>query len=1260
MPAFEFFSLGLTVATLVIRLTGHSDFADSVGDLEKTGSTLHKLRGGDPQARELGESIAYQLEQAVGHLTVDSQRAQDLRALSLDVQQLLTTMFRDDKAILAAAKDPQGIHQYVLHHGGNKIIQLAPLHGEKFTSTLLMVVSEQLARFAPHSKSFSRVALLALLERGDATQATTEQVLDEVRALKAATQQPEQVIQSSEIIRKIHEQRASVRASISDASDSIVVRREGLLALALQARSYPVAFIGDGGFGKSVLVGEIADVCTAREVVLVACSAIDGTDQLQGADQIDTSLGQQISGLAVSLCDALEAFHVRPLLVVDTLDILLREETAAAIGALLSKWSERSDLIVTCRSREWYDLVSARQAAFVAHDMPSLDSDEVATWSARFISHDSAVSHEAAEAFSASLELTLRDPRSLKVLGVPLRLAMATRLYARYGPLPPNLTATQLYKAYWADRVSTGRDGRKNTRRVKMIENAALGIAEGVWAQSLERFREDLRYDGDVEAVNFLISEGVIGEIGFRVHFFHQTFAEFAVARHLAAVGEDEDFVRLNDGLSSQRSGYWGIASHLVHEELSAHRFKTIADHIPLDSVEGVRIVLDGLLERSERELVLEHLDKLVNESPDYFAAASDIVEAAPTEHMYAMTEALCRLAKAGSGDLTAVVRAIASLVRRMPPDRAVDAFGAILDVLDERNHSGDKLVVSESRRLVDAVFKTEAVVDSQLLEKAIEHYRHQPAPGRYAMIMAALRSEDARLQSLLIDQAIGSEVPSGSVDDLAKLTTAEIDDSVRRALRGWHSWTDVLSVPLPRRWDSVQVRIIAHMARDPLVRDELIGEAIAPTVGRRLDIIINALRFVADDQPAQFAIALAGWEGPNDRPTANAYAKLALQLQPTLAETERDALLVRLRTMAEHEPRRVWAAIFKLSAWKQEVLSVALDDLMEAVRSSDAPDKWRSIVEAACDALYQAISPYDLITQMERLRPLWTIVGGIGGAQTGRALGLLAAVSPHARSDFDRIIDSNQIYAQQAGIQSLLAAKNQCSEESWSQSLPWLVALMRVRNNGAAINLINALTAEVADDRWTTAETGKAVNRLVEALDKRDDPQVIRTLVVLLAEASHNGSPTSAPSSQQVELLLAKLAKALEPQAIASDPERAAAIYPQYVAVITGIAMAVLGPARTSVLAEELLIRIDIEPFGGRARKTLAMALASIQRTTPSWWSKLEALWPTVPTQNRGAIADLALSGLVPERAVVSERIARRSDCPPDVAADIHRRIRG
>ncbi len=1263
MSLVSFLPLGIALAQVVIRAWGDPEVANSIGDVKGVIGALQGRTGSDSQIRKIGKVIATELETRIAAEPVSSEREQDLRATSLDVKQLITKLSHDDEAILELSRNPQHARRYLLDQGGNDLIRFAPAHAEGLAQVLLNATADILAAHAPGSPRFGQLALVELLQVAEAFEDVpmeTKETLEYVKELHdSLLPQPTATSQFSEqmIRQAVHDRHDTVRGMI-DSTRGALIPREHLLERAFDEHRYPLVYLGAGGLGKSVLVGEIADASSKRDRILVACAALDGTHQLRGATQIDDQLGEQVTGLPISLSAALTAFPDRPLLVIDTLDILLREETAAEICALLTRWSEVADLVVTCRSREWYDLVAARQSHFTTQDMPSLTAEEILDWCVRFTEHDG-VPEESAHKFHASLAKVVSNGEGLRLLGVPLRLAMATRLYAARGALPPDLTVTQLYKSYWDERVSTGRDGRRNTRAVRAVEETALGIAREIWTKSTERFIEDVRFTGDDDACNALLSEGILHQLRYRFQFFHQTFAEFSVARYLGAEAEGADFERLHDGLRSQRSGYWGIASHLAFEDLSPLRFESVIDSIPTDSVEGVRIILDSLFTRSETDLVKHRLERLIQESPNKVAAASDLLESAPEAHWEVITAGLLSLAATGSGDFTAVVRALALLVRDMPEEDGAATFAGILDIIRARERNSDPLAASESRRLIDAVFADDRPIDAVLLEVAITHYAGQPTPGQYAIIDAACRSGDTQLQSLLITHARSREVPPDSVDILTSLVRAEFDDPKRRSARGWGTWQEVLKSPLPTRWDAVQVRLIAHMAGEDRIRDELLSEALEPRLGIRRDILTNALQFVAVENPDRFSAALCRGPLPREAIATHAYAQLAEQLHPSLELEERQRILDGLHRTAHLNTRRAWPAIALLSSASPEAVDRLLDRLREAIDSAGSSG-WNHTVEAVTTVLSKNLSPTELASCIDQLQTLWNLVGQIDPEPVCRILARLAAINTTARDDFDRFIDSNRTRAQLKGISALISARDEWPGNSWNEHLHWIAALIRVRRDGAVIELAQTLRSDVDDPHWTGRETAAVIARIIEAVDQQQEPQVSGHLIKLLAAIAHDGSEDACPTPEQIELVLEKLRFQLSEHAVAANSSRAQPLYSQYVSLITNVSMQVLDLDRIVDTVEAFILDVDTAAFGSRTRKTLELALSSVQRRRPNWWGRLEHLWPRMPARNRGAVADLVLSGLVPEREVIAERLARRADCPPDVAADIHRRLRG
>lgn len=1266
MSLVSLLPVGVAIAQVVIRIAGESEVANGIGDLKGVYALLKGRRSDDPEIRKIGKSITAELEASFAADSLADDLKNDLKAVANHIELVVTNLSRNDAAILEFARAPHDARQYLLDNGGERVLRDAPRHAEGFANKLLGITADTLAKYSPRSEKFVQIALVELLrsvkELHDMPQdlkQTLENTAEIIRRLPtdAIGEEP---ICGQRILQGIHARSASIRGKI-DGTQGALIPREELVELAFDGQHFPLAYLGAGGLGKSVLVGEIVDGSSKRERILIACAAIDGTSQLQGVVPIDEILGGEATGLRVTLSEALAAYTNRPLLVIDTVDILLREETAAAICDLLARWSVQADLIVTCRSREWHDLVAPWLRHFKPVEMPSLSEREILEWSQKFVEHDQ-IPDELGHKFLQSIKVAVDAETGRNLLGVPLRLAMATRLYAVRGALPPDLTVTQLYKSYWEERVSTGRDRRKNTESVYAIEKAARGIAREIWRQSRDQFCEDVYFEGDLDACNALISEGILHQLGYRFQFFHQTFAEFAVARYLGDAAEEDDLIRLREGLVSRRSGYWGIASYLAFEKLSCRRYEWVIDSIPIASIEGVRIILESLLTRSEPDLVQRRLKLLIDESPNHVAAASDLLGATPESHRGVVVDGLLDLVGtgSGSGDFTAVVRSLALLIRDMPASEGVGPLSTVLSIISTRERDGDPLAAAESRRLIEMVLVDAPLSEFSLLEVAISRYTSQPAPGQYGIIKATHQSTETRLQSELIRQAQLSSAPPGSVDLLADLLCAEFDDSERLDSRIWKTWRDVLSDPLPKRWDAVQVRVIAHIARDSAVRDELLAEAVAPQIGVPRDILINSLRFVAFGDPVTFAKMLAQSRLPQEPAAAHAYAALTDELGLDLDPDLRAKIIKVLQQISHLNSRSVWPAIARLSSVDRGLVDEMLEQLRGAVKRAGTPTprEWRRAVESVTTVLSDNLALSTLATRHDQLRSLWSLVGPIDSIAISRTLARVSAVKLSAREEFDEIIDSNREGAQLKGVQALVASRSEWPEGKWSVNLPWIVALMRVQRDGATIALARTLKSDVCDPHWTVVETKLIVDRLIKSFEQHHDPQVSQSLIRVLAAAAHNGTDVAKPSARQIDNVIEEMRKRLDRQVIAADLAYAKALYAQYVAIITDVAMYLYDIEKVIDLVESLTLEIDTEVFGSNATKTLVLALSSVQRRKPLWWSRLESMWPRLSERNRGAVADLALSGLVPERKIVAERLARRDDCPSSVAAYIHRRL--
>ncbi|RLP84044.1 NACHT domain-containing protein [Mycetocola lacteus] len=1250
MPAIEFGILGVALAQIIARIVADSTVADVIGDAGRILETGKPIL--DPRLREksIAKHLEAQLRSQFNHPEISESDTQDFQGVTRDVATLVTRLATDKDLILIAARDPESVYPYVLKHGGQKIVKFAPAHAEQFALQLIRFIADRLALEATHNSEFPRLALSSLLRTAD--------YLEKNIAINPSDDEVSQShgFSSADVKRGLMKQLEQSRVKLSLETGAII-QRDDLLRKAVEPSKYPVAVVGDGGYGKSVLVGEIAKSNLDRAIVVISIASLDGAEQVKQLQQIDDALGAQATGLSISLTDALKVFDERPLLILDTLDILLRDETAPPLAELLSKWSVSSDLLVTCRSREWYDLLSAKLEIFEVQDMPSLSAEEVVSWSRKYMSHDS-VSNVLADQFIESINESLQKPGSLRVLEVPLRLAMATRLYAHNGRLPEGLTATKLYKEYWLARVSTGRDGRRNTRSVRAAEEVALGIAECVWKQSTERFVEDLRYSGDFEAVNALVSDGIIARTGYRMHFFHQTFSEFAVARYLAASGEESDFRRFQDGLESQLSGYWGIASHLVHEELTSQRFQTVAEHIPTTMVEGVRVVLSGAFARFEPEIVQGVVSQLLDEKPDYVSAASDILANVPAEYVLMASQALCSLMKLGVKDLTAVVRAVALLIPRMSTENAARTTDQVLSTLISR--PDDIRVPSELRRFLNAILSAESIHFEQLSRIAVEHYHDLSVPGRLAIIEAVCATEHLEVKSALISTAIRRDLPEGSVDAVASIICAEIDCSAKTRREGWSSWEEIASAEGNGRWGAVRARVIAHMAKDPGVRSEIVIAALSDVRAVARNVLLNALRLTSISSPNDIAIDIINAPTPQEAHGAVFFSRLAFNLEGVVTGSTRAAIIAKLRLVTKFAPRDGWATYLAFSGRDSKSLAEALREFVEASINLKRAKSWSSVLRSSVSALLRVVTSEDLKEQVADNPEFWKEFMMLGTGQEASIHGALIPVDTSARAAFDELVDSDWQVAQRNGLRELFENKSRWNASEWNGTTSWRVAMIRVRNAGALIALADNLRPDAKGKFWSEADTAVVANRLIEALAGEEDPQVSGALIALLGDATHNGARNVAPSASLTELIIAALWNCLEPSEIQKNTGRAGALYGQCFDFITEIAMKVLPYPRTTEICTDLMLKVDIDSFGGSARSVLSSSLGSVLRVDKSWWRELESNWPIMPDANRGAVADLALSGLVDERAQVAIRLARRTDCPPNVASDILRRLGG
>ena len=299
-----------------------------------------------------------------------------------------------------------------------------------------------------------------------------------------------------------------------------------------------------------------------------------------------------------------DAATVKPVrLLLDTLDLIVREHTAQEVAYVLRRLSRTTSVIWTCREQEWLDFLSNEPGLVQAlYRLPALEPDQIAAWAQAYTAA-AGVDPGRRDAFITSIT----RPEAAQLCATPLRLVMACDIYAPEGAIPNNLTVTKLYDRYWAKRIEHDRHGRRGTAAARAQAAVAEDVAAEMWRCSATRLAISVagQQVGDRAALQRLISDGVLTQIGGRYEFFHQTYSEYAVARWLSRSGSATDLDRLRDALDNGSvAGLWPVARHLLQLEMSADRYTTLAQAVPITTAEGVRVQFLAAFNRHRPDLV--------------------------------------------------------------------------------------------------------------------------------------------------------------------------------------------------------------------------------------------------------------------------------------------------------------------------------------------------------------------------------------------------------------------------------------------------------------------------------------------------------------------------------------------------------------------------------------------------------------------------------------------------------------------------------
>jgi hypothetical protein len=1076
--------------------------------------------------------------------------------------------------------------------------------------------------------------------------------------------------------------------------------------------------IGEGGTGKSVLLGQLAEHLAERSdassdnehggwaVVLLSCNAVPATADLTSLDLADAAFAHAArvtdpqKGLRLAVRDLAERFGSVYVLM-DTLDVVLREDTANVVATLLGDLADHAQLFATCREREYRDLLMDPQlevpqlgsrSGHPALLVPKLRHTDILEWATRYV--DTLNRPEAErERFVASLQDAVRSAVVREVCAVPLRLAMACDLYGESGEIPEDLTITSLYDTYWDRRIARDRRGRR-THQGEAQAEAALALATAVLAQSRDRLSLSVARatadDGSLHAgFATLLSEGVVREDGGRYEFFHQTYAEYTIARRLATSGGAEDLTQLRDSLAHPHSFLWPVARHLLMQASSPNRYGDLAEAVPTATPEGARVHLLAARTRRSPELLLATARTIHDHDAGLLRSVAPTLADCPPEcHDAALTIVVPLLGEADAVQISELTRAAGGLLGRADSAVRANHLARALDLVQRREADVRQDVwLSLPANLVEPVCTQAPGPDI----RAMLHARYAQLGVRAqrallrAQLAACLRGDPDGIDGLvtlapaMLAAGCPAEMPE---EEPAELMQRCWSDPGIRASLGWESWRDLLDADLPHRWDATQVRVAARLASDPSVRAELLSDVLGEAEVRFPDRWINAAKFVADSRPAEVVTALCGLTGELPRRAVGALVTLSNQIADSADRQDRIALIALLARHRPADPRRVWGAQIKMAGPEAD-LQEELLTAFQAANTATSTSGWPTVRTSALDAWLHVASPWFLASAADRFRSLRPESGGKATVARAELEGRIAAIDTTARGWVARqLLQGVSSAASGTAVVALGRSMEVLSTTADPPLVDWITSMLPSRHVDAARRLCELLADsaitpdDVLRDRagsWPdglgTAGQGdlsladSVLARLRAAVEAGEDSQLWSALVALMARLDAV-SPMPGSTARAVLDLLAMPVRAIPKRLADGSDERLraelASNLNRWVDVVGVIGGEHFPPSELEASVLDTLAGWDCQDLGQRAQRSVARVLLGLLHRNPAVAARLaDDWWPASGPGTKWAIAE-ALT--VYERTSPGRRsvlLARRTDCPPDLAAWIHARLR-
>lgn len=1247
--AVEWMVLGLAGARLLARTASLlHDFdwntvADTSDDVVSIWSTLRRWGAGTAETERVGRVLAETLREKhaayVGshfHEAASDADLQPLIPLAAGVIGRLTPQGNLDNIdlLLSALVEPDTFTQYVRDRGGDLARREVPRDLEPAWDYLLAAASTELCRLARSSPAALREAAAELL-RG---QRQIGERLGDIHELLIGT--PNGPVPTDKLRLATERAREATRPENMPAVD----RRKEFGITDSGAVPTPLVILGEGGAGKSVVAGDLVD-WSADYCILVPCSRVPANADLSTVAAIDLALGDAAldSRSGFALTSILDSLTAETLVVIDTIDLLLTDRTADNLVHLIRHIQQRSPLVVTSREQEWHDLLGTD--ALPEHRLGLLNQEQIAAWVDAYLTKSDIESSESQASFRRSVASVIKSSQGRILLGSPVRLAMSCSLYAAQGDIPPELSVPQLYLEYWSANVVHDRRGRRNTPEARGQNECAIAVAQKIWRASTSIFVEYISYTGlSVDAVQDLLSSGLLKTNGSELlGFFHQTFAEFAVARYLASDSSQEDLESLGRALVANSPAHWGVARYLAWVEMDRSFAVRLADVLPRND-EGVRVLLRTLSMHDSSEALETELNTLEKTDTDTLRRAFPVLaDAVPTCCLVVYNSGLRLLGGEGS-DLTAIVRTMAPVLTRLPHEFRSRLLAQTCQALIAR---GSDVALTDLFRLLETLMLGPAASEFDF-DVLIPLYRNAGAAAQ-RVILDWLSDAPREMIANFLEVALTAPCPADAVEEAVEIAHHVWEVDGARIRMGWQDWKSMLEHDYPPRWEAVQVRLAGRLCYEDDVRQGLVGTLLQPEASINRKRYTNAISFAARTHPNLVAESLLCGTSKVTRAIAGNMCTVISFLGEDLSQANADALWVKCLEVLRLDPRRILTAMVTLGSVATGRLDELLD-LLLADRLQRDPLIPQPAVDSCWDALFTAFAESDYQRNHARMAALVDGNRIEDRRRRVRMFGRDALLDEEAWAELRlTVFDKGLEGLAKIGVKELLRQFRTLS----STTRP-LVEFVGTPHASCARAIAETFAEHLPTD-WDRDDIRLIVERLSQSILNREDSQVTGALLGLLAKIAHQKYEHAPVGADETRTVLEALRVGITD---AQTPSVQSAYLDHWLTTMSRIGVFRFTSEEVGRSLNEVLTQVDTGRLGNNATRRLATSLVGITNNAVGAWRILGATWRTQPIANQTAIAEALVHGTIPGGGEIAAARARESTCPPELSQRIHQLI--